>query len=84
MHATLDIYAASMPPASRPPTPPLCSPQCRERELRLAILQARDVRLQPQVVAACESEMVNFCEGVEAGAQAPPPPSEGDGFPRCR
>lgn len=57
---------------SCPPTPSFCSPQCRERELRLAILQVHDVRLQPQLMAACEGEMAAFCEGVEAGAPFAP------------
>ena len=55
------------------------SPECRQEELQLAVLQARDIRLQPALAAACTEEQAAFCQAVELGEarrcarHAPPP-----------
>ncbi|KAI7844989.1 hypothetical protein COHA_001355 [Chlorella ohadii] len=43
------------------------SERCRKTELRLMVLQARDIRLRPQLWAACSEEVAVFCKGVEPG-----------------
>jgi hypothetical protein len=48
----------------------LCSEGCLEAELLLNILQARDVRLRPQLQRACSQEEALFCEEVEPGQRA--------------
>ena len=47
--------------------PPCCSERCRKTELRLMVLQAADIRLRPQLWAACSEEVAVFCKGVEPG-----------------
>jgi len=46
---------------------PRLSEACRTEELRLAVLQARDVRLVPALGAACASERARHCAGVPPG-----------------
>lgn len=60
------------PVASPSPTP--CSARCLATELRLMQLQAADVRLRPQLVAACSEELAVFCKGVAPGRWARPQP----------
>ncbi len=41
---------------------------CRKEELKLNIIQARDVRLRPKLNKACSEEIAVFCKGVPPGA----------------
>lgn len=43
------------------------SAQCREEEMRISQLQARDVRLRPKIMKLCAEEMVLFCDKVNPG-----------------
>ncbi|KAK9838535.1 hypothetical protein WJX81_005974 [Elliptochloris bilobata] len=40
---------------------------CRKEELKLNIIQARDVRLRPKLNKACSEEIAVFCKGVPPG-----------------
>lgn len=40
---------------------------CRNEELKLNIIQARDVRLLPKLRKICSEEMVVFCKDTKAG-----------------
>ena len=42
---------------------------CRKEELKLNIIQARDVRLRPKLNKACSEEIAVFCKGVPPGAR---------------
>ena len=46
---------------------------CRKEELKLNIIQARDVRLRPKLNKACSEEIAVFCKGVPPGARSCPP-----------
>lgn len=71
-----DWSSPALLPAHLPPDVPthllclLCSEACREAELQLGILQARDVRLRPQLQLACSQEEAEFCAEVEPGQHA--------------
>lgn len=41
--------------------------ECRKEELKLAIIQSRDVRLRPKLHKACSEEMAIFCKDVAPG-----------------
>eukprot|EP01025_Chloroclados_australasicus_P047088 TRINITY_DN5227_c0_g2_i3.p1 TRINITY_DN5227_c0_g2~~TRINITY_DN5227_c0_g2_i3.p1 ORF type:complete len:747 (-),score=90.56 TRINITY_DN5227_c0_g2_i3:695-2935(-) len=43
------------------------SETCRDEEMKLMQLQSRDVRLQPTLMKACQSEMYMFCQKVQPG-----------------
>jgi len=53
-------------PFALPPAVP-CSSPCRDREMKLNILQARDVHLRPALQAACSEELAVFCQDVQPG-----------------
>ena len=55
------------PPAMLPSNTWTCSERCRKTELRLMALQAGDIRLRPQLLAACSEEVAVFCKAVEPG-----------------
>jgi hypothetical protein len=42
---------------------------CRKEELKLNIIQSRDVRLRPKLQKACTEEMVIYCKAVQPGEQ---------------
>ncbi len=41
---------------------------CRKEELKLNIIQSRDVRLRPKLNKACSEEIAVYCKDVEKGA----------------
>lgn len=41
---------------------------CRKEELKLNIIQSRDVRLRPKLQKACSEEIAVFCKGIQPGA----------------
>ena len=41
---------------------------CRKEELKLNIIQSRDVRLRPKLNKACSEEIAVYCKDVETGA----------------
>ena len=41
---------------------------CRKEELKLNIIQSRDVRLRPKLNKACSDEITVFCQGIQPGA----------------
>ncbi|GAB4823102.1 hypothetical protein N2152v2_010148 [Parachlorella kessleri] len=43
------------------------SPDCRREQLKLMVLQARDVRLRPKLQRLCSEELAVFCKGVAPG-----------------
>ena len=40
---------------------------CRKEELKLNIIQSRDVRLRPKLNKACSEEIAVYCKDVEKG-----------------
>ncbi|BDA41257.1 probable Golgi apparatus protein 1 [Coccomyxa sp. Obi] len=40
---------------------------CRKEELKLNIIQSRDVRLRPKLNKACSDEITVFCQGIQPG-----------------
>ena len=46
--------------------------ECRKEELKLNIIQSRDVRLQPTLHKQCSEEIAVFCPEVEPGNVPPP------------
>lgn len=44
--------------------------ECRKEELKLNIIQSRDVRLQPSLHKQCSEEIAVFCSDVESGNNA--------------
>lgn len=46
---------------------------CRKEELKLNIIQSRDVRLRPKLNKACSDEITVFCQGIQPGMLSPPP-----------
>ena len=42
--------------------------QCRKEELKLNIVQARDVRLRPKLRKLCAQEIATHCNSVKPGA----------------
>ena len=44
---------------------------CRKEELKLNIIQSRDVRLRPKLNKACSEEIAVYCKDVEKGALLP-------------
>ena len=45
---------------------------CRKEELKLNIIQSRDVRLRPKLNKACSEEIAVYCKDVEKGTLLPP------------
>lgn len=45
---------------------------CRREELKLKILQSRDIRLRPKLNKLCSGEITGFCKDVKPGAHPPP------------
>ena len=43
---------------------------CRKEELKLNIIQSRDVRLRPKLNKACSEEIAVYCKDVETGKHA--------------
>lgn len=43
---------------------------CRKEELKLNIIQSRDVRLRPKLNKACSDEITVFCQGIQPGARS--------------
>ena len=43
---------------------------CRKEELKLNIIQSRDVRLRPKLNKACSEEIAVYCKDVETGEHA--------------
>ena len=48
---------------------------CRKEELKLNIIQSRDVRLRPKLNKACSEEIAVYCKDVETGEHAAAAPS---------
>ena len=48
---------------------------CRKEELKLNIIQSRDVRLRPKLNKACSEEIAVYCKDVETGERAAASPS---------
>ena len=44
---------------------------CRKEELKLNIIQSRDVRLRPKLNKACSEEIAVYCKDVEKGTLLP-------------
>ena len=42
---------------------------CRKEELKLNIIQSRDVRLRPKLQKACSEEIAVYCKDTQPGAQ---------------
>lgn len=40
---------------------------CRQEELKLNIIQSRDVRLRPKLNKLCAEEIVVFCKDIQPG-----------------
>jgi Golgi apparatus protein 1 len=45
---------------------------CRKEELKLNIIQSRDVRLRPKLQKACSEEIAVFCKGIQPGGEPAP------------
>lgn len=43
------------------------TPECRKEELKLNIIQSRDMRLQPTLHKQCSEEIAVFCPNVDPG-----------------
>ena len=41
---------------------------CRQEELKLNIIQSRDIRLRPKLNKLCSEEIAIFCKDVKPGA----------------
>ena len=44
---------------------------CRKEELKLNIIQSRDVRLRPKLQKACSEEIAVYCKDTQPGARSP-------------
>lgn len=40
---------------------------CRQEELKLNIIQSRDIRLRPKLAKLCSEEIAIFCKDVQPG-----------------
>lgn len=47
------------------------SEDCRKEELKLNIIQARDVRLRPKLRKLCSQEIATHCSTVKPGVRSP-------------
>ena len=45
---------------------------CRTEELKLNIIQSRDIRLRPKLNKLCSEEIVVFCKDIQPGEQRLP------------
>ena len=45
--------------------------ECRREELKLKIIQSRDIRLRPKLHKLCSEEIAVFCKDVKPGDAAP-------------
>ena len=43
---------------------------CRQEELKLNIIQSRDIRLRPKLAKLCSEEIVIFCKDVQPGTSS--------------
>lgn len=43
---------------------------CRQEELKLNIIQSRDVRLRPKLNKLCAEEIVVFCKDIQPGTRS--------------